>query len=176
METCKALQNSHGHAKGFLLNLWTIWASVLKKVRHHCSVQLVPVFLSRGLSGVRVKLTTHLFPLLRLWMSDAACTSASHFCRQGVNGKDFNFVCCSRYMRSSDTDAFEEVEMWKALGRHANKLKMDKETPGCILTEALSITSRWRNIDSQLEVYTWKVKEITVLGLYDRASWQIPCK
>jgi len=91
---------------------------------------------------VGVKLTTHLYPLLRLCTSDAACTSASHFCRQGVDGKDFTFVCCSRYMTSSDTDAVEGVEMWKVLGRNANKLKMDKETPGCILNEALSITSR----------------------------------
>jgi len=75
-------------------------------------------------------------------MSDAACTSASHFCRQGLDGKDFSSVCCSTYMASSDAVAVEGVEMWKVLGRNANKLKMDKETPGCILTEALSITSR----------------------------------
>lgn len=84
-----------------------------------------------------VKLTTH----MGLCMSDATCTSASHFCRQCVDGKDSTFVCCSRYM-SSDTDAVEGVEMWKVLGRNANKLKRDKETPSCILTEALSITSR----------------------------------
>jgi hypothetical protein len=56
--------------------------------------------------------------------------------------------------------------MWKLLGRDANEpQKKDKETPGGILTEALSITSRWPNLDSQLEVYKWKVKEIIVIGL-----------
>jgi len=45
-------------------------------------------------------------------------------------------------MTSSETDAVVGVEMWKVLKRNANKLKMDKETLGCILTEALSITSR----------------------------------
>jgi hypothetical protein len=45
-------------------------------------------------------------------------------------------------MTASDAVAVEGVEMWKVLGRNANKLKMDNETPGLILTEALSITSR----------------------------------
>ena len=87
-------------------------------------------------------MTTHLYPLLSLCTSGAALTSASHFCRQGVDGKDFTFVCCSRYMTSSDTDAVEGVEIWKVLGRNANKLKMDKGIPGSFLTQALSITSR----------------------------------
>jgi hypothetical protein len=60
---------------------------------------------------VGVKLTTHLYPLLWLCMSDTVCTSASHFSRQGVDGKDFVLVCCSNYMPSSDTDAVEGVEM-----------------------------------------------------------------
>jgi hypothetical protein len=112
-------------------------------------MQLVRVVLSRGWSGVGVKLTTHLYPLLRLCTGDAAFTSASHFCRQCVDGKDFTFVSCSRYVRSSD--AVAGVEMWKVLGRNANKFKVDKETPGCILTEGLSITFRRRNLDSQLK-------------------------
>ena len=37
-------------------------------------------------------------------------------------------------MTSSDTDAVEGVEKWKVFGRNANKLKMDKETPRCLLT------------------------------------------
>ena len=57
-------------------------------------------------------------------MSDAACTSASHFCRQGVDGKRL-YRCCSRSMTSSDTDADQGVEMWKVLGGNVNKLKMD---------------------------------------------------
>jgi len=31
-----AFRNSHGHAEGFLRNLYTIWACVLKKIRQPC--------------------------------------------------------------------------------------------------------------------------------------------
>ena len=37
-------------------------------------------------------------------------------------------------MTSSDTEVVEGVEKCKVFGRNANKLKMDKETPGRLLT------------------------------------------
>jgi len=47
-----ALQNSHGHAKEFLRNLYIIWARVLKKVRQPCSSESREIQLSSsGLSA-----------------------------------------------------------------------------------------------------------------------------
>ena len=82
------------------------------------------------------------------WMTLYLCFP---FLSSGCGRERLYLVSRSRYVTSIDTEAVAGTDMWKAVGRNANKLKKDKEPPGSILTEALSITSRWRNLDSELE-------------------------